>query len=179
MKVRWSSTFVMLHRVLDLKEVRGLHHLVHITNELQEVNTFVARLGTQERDSERHHKIYELQLNDAEWNCVHQTLTLLVVRTTLLPSVTKTYYCSLSMLRMLNKHSRANASPLSTPLCQRLKHSTKCGPPVQPARNIASLVTRSRLDSRNYQYTTTIHQVWMHTYIIAMSESSIVIYYVF
>ena len=80
MKVRWSSTFVMLCCTLDLKEVRDLvHPMFTCTNQSQEVNTFVVRLGSQERDSEKRCKIYELQLNDIEWEPVHHVFMLLAV----------------------------------------------------------------------------------------------------
>ncbi|KAI5992932.1 hypothetical protein EDD15DRAFT_2167604 [Pisolithus albus] len=51
MKVRWSSTFLMLRRALDLRKVK--------------------------RDADKRRKIMELELTDAEWERVQHLLSLL------------------------------------------------------------------------------------------------------
>jgi hypothetical protein len=65
MKVRWSSTYVMLERAESLKE---------------EVDYFVRRLGLQEKDTEKARKLLMMQLTAAEWERVGRLLNLLGVR---------------------------------------------------------------------------------------------------
>jgi hypothetical protein len=64
MKVRWSSTYVMLERAESLKE---------------EVDYFVRRLGLQEKDTEKARKLLMMQLTTSEWNRVERLLNLLGV----------------------------------------------------------------------------------------------------
>ncbi|KAI5990906.1 hypothetical protein EDD15DRAFT_2169791 [Pisolithus albus] len=63
MKVRWSSTYLMLRRRLVL-------HLTVSSNALmtlQDVDRFVRHISLQERDADKRRKIMELELMDAEW----------------------------------------------------------------------------------------------------------------
>lgn len=62
MKVRWSSTYLMLRRALDLKE---------------EVNYFVQRLGLAERDVDKRRKLLALEPMEMEWGRVQLLLSLL------------------------------------------------------------------------------------------------------
>ncbi|KIK16191.1 hypothetical protein PISMIDRAFT_48578, partial [Pisolithus microcarpus 441] len=62
MKVRWSSTFLMLRRALDLKK---------------DVNRFVRHLSLQERDADKCRKIMELELTEVEWVRMQLLLSLL------------------------------------------------------------------------------------------------------
>ncbi|KAI5991213.1 ribonuclease H-like domain-containing protein [Pisolithus albus] len=62
MKVRWSSTYVMLRRALELKEY---------------VNEFVRHIGIQERNVEKRQKLLNLELSEAEWDRVRLLLSLL------------------------------------------------------------------------------------------------------
>lgn len=65
MKVRWSSTYVMLNRAESSK--------VH-------VDLFVYEMGLQEQDLMRHAKIDYLRLTSTEWLRVGQFADLLSVR---------------------------------------------------------------------------------------------------
>ncbi|KAF8336664.1 ribonuclease H-like domain-containing protein [Amanita rubescens] len=62
MKVRWSSTYVMLERAESLKD---------------EVDYFVRRLGLQEKDSNKAQKLLTMQLSLTEWDRVRRLLSLL------------------------------------------------------------------------------------------------------
>ncbi|KAF8638777.1 hypothetical protein AX14_010153, partial [Amanita brunnescens Koide BX004] len=62
MKVRWSSTYVMLERADSLKE---------------EVDYFVRCLGIQEKDTDKARKLLTMQLTAAEWERVGRLLNLL------------------------------------------------------------------------------------------------------
>jgi hypothetical protein len=64
MKVRWSSTYIMLNRAEMNKE---------------HVDTFVYEMGRQERDLARRAKIDFLQLSEVEWMHVGQFADLLSV----------------------------------------------------------------------------------------------------
>ncbi|KAG2079500.1 uncharacterized protein F5147DRAFT_661838 [Suillus discolor] len=64
MKVRWSSTFVMLRRAYKMCE---------------DVNYFVGRLTLQDRDALRCKKIASLELSEDEWSQVQKLLLILGV----------------------------------------------------------------------------------------------------
>ncbi|KIK15466.1 hypothetical protein PISMIDRAFT_16516 [Pisolithus microcarpus 441] len=62
MKTRWSSTFLMLQRALDLKE---------------EVDYFVWLLAFEECDGEKWHKLMDLKLTESKWDNIWLLLSLL------------------------------------------------------------------------------------------------------
>ncbi|KAF9544163.1 hypothetical protein CPC08DRAFT_417880 [Agrocybe pediades] len=64
MKVRWSSTYIMLHRAESRRTA---------------INDFVYELGMRETNSEKRRKIAALQLTDEEWTRVTLFLNLLGV----------------------------------------------------------------------------------------------------
>ena len=82
MKVRWGSTYIMLHRADTRKEVSFFplvpqHFLQYIS---QAVNDFVYQIGGQEKNHEKRRKIQDLQLSESEWERVGLFCDLLSVR---------------------------------------------------------------------------------------------------
>ena len=67
MKVRWSSTFIMLTRAESRREA---------------VDEFVLELGLKESSTEKRRKITSLALNSEEWTRVRLFCNILQVRTT-------------------------------------------------------------------------------------------------
>ena len=132
MKIHWSSTFAMLQRALELKEV-CMYNLfsfnIPSTNKYQEVNLFIERLAWQERqDSIKSCKLLDLQLAEAELDQVWLILALLVVRAIF--QVLLFVWCSLvifSMLRMPSTHSPVSMNPHSTLQYQHLKPFSRHG----------------------------------------------------
>lgn len=132
MKIHWSSTFAMLQRALELKEV-CMYNLFYFnipsTNKYQEVNLFIEHLAWQEwQDSIKSCKLLDLQLAEVELDQVWLILALLVVRAIF--QVLLFVWCSLvifSMLRMPSMHSPASMNPHSTLQYQHLKPFSRHG----------------------------------------------------
>jgi hypothetical protein len=81
MKVRWSSTYLMLDHAERKRDVRTVFRTKHCAYCcLQCVNTFVDELRWEEQDSSKRDKIHELKLTSEEWGCVNTFLSLLSVR---------------------------------------------------------------------------------------------------
>jgi hypothetical protein len=83
MKVRWSSTYLMLDHAERNKEVHhngliitssGTHH-----DNLQHINNFIDKLCWEETDSAKRAKLRELKLSCEEWEQVNVFLGLLSV----------------------------------------------------------------------------------------------------
>jgi hypothetical protein len=71
MKVRWSSTFVMLTRAESQREVSNLHLLIwYHSYVVQAVNEFIYELGRKETNAEKRRKLTSLALNEDEWTQV-------------------------------------------------------------------------------------------------------------
>ncbi|OJA16793.1 hypothetical protein AZE42_13917, partial [Rhizopogon vesiculosus] len=64
MKVRWSSTCVMLRRAYELSE---------------DVDYFIGQLALQERDTTHHKKITNLELSQDEWTRAQKLISILGV----------------------------------------------------------------------------------------------------
>jgi hypothetical protein len=81
MPVRWSSTYGMLHRADQLKEVSTHTPLFCIIDNylFQSVDTFVSHMARDEPDRSKRAKLDALQLSKDEWDRVKLFLDLLVV----------------------------------------------------------------------------------------------------
>jgi hypothetical protein len=81
MKVRWSSTYVMLDRAERKKKVwSDLALYLCLPGYAQCIDEFVDELRWEESDSAKRNKIGELKLNPEEWERVATFLSLLSVR---------------------------------------------------------------------------------------------------
>jgi hypothetical protein len=80
MKVRWSSTYLMLDRAERKKDVRSKYSVMTIIYFSQCVDVFVDELRWEEQDSAKRDKIRELKLTSEEWARVNTFLGLLSVR---------------------------------------------------------------------------------------------------
>jgi hypothetical protein len=81
MKVRWSSTYLMLDRAERNRVVSTQDHLLRwYLCFSQLVDTFVDELRWEESDGVKREKIRELKLNKEEWEQVDAFLSLLTVR---------------------------------------------------------------------------------------------------
>jgi hypothetical protein len=81
MKVRWSSTYLMLHRAEANKMVSTVTSpsLSFILILLQFVDTFIDELRWEETEPAKCDKIRELKLNNEEWKNVDMFVGLLAV----------------------------------------------------------------------------------------------------
>jgi hypothetical protein len=83
MKVRWSSTYMMLDRAERKKAVGSKSRLsicIHCSFFVQCVDAFVDELKWEETDLAKRDKIREQKLTSEEWERVHLFLGLLSVR---------------------------------------------------------------------------------------------------
>jgi hypothetical protein len=83
MKVRWSSTLVMLTRCVKLRKVGFflcLWGFLLIHGLFQYVERFIYELGAEETNWEKRRLIDEMKLTDDEWNHVEVLIELLKVR---------------------------------------------------------------------------------------------------
>ena len=85
MKVRWSSTYVMLHRASSRRQVSNLncffaalHLWLH-----QSVDEFILGLGIKEANADKRRKISALVLSEEEWTQVRLFCNILQVHSTL------------------------------------------------------------------------------------------------
>ena len=85
MKVRWSLTYVMLHRASSRRQVSNLncfftalHLWLH-----QSVDEFILGLGIKEVNADKRRKISALVLSEEEWTRVRLFCNILQVRSTL------------------------------------------------------------------------------------------------
>jgi hypothetical protein len=79
MKVRWSSTYLMLDRAERKKDVRSKYSVMTIIYFSQCVDVFIDELRWEEQDSAKRDKIRELKLTSEEWARVNTFLGLLSV----------------------------------------------------------------------------------------------------
>jgi hypothetical protein len=110
MKVRWSSTYLMLDRAERKKQV---HHnskakivIYHLFS--QSVDAFVDELRWEEQDSSKRDKIRELKLTTEEWARVNIFLDLLSVCLSLSSTYNSLMYFSMPI--MPNKPSHLTKS---------------------------------------------------------------------
>jgi ABC-type cobalamin transport system ATPase subunit len=87
MKVRWSSTFIMLTRAESRRQVCATHtDLYCILTSCsigQAIDEFVLELGLKESNSEKQRKITSLALTSEEWSRVRLFCNILQVTTRL------------------------------------------------------------------------------------------------
>jgi len=95
MKVRWSSTYLMLDRAERNKPVSTWKRRYHWYSCCSQfVDTFVDELRWEETDTSKRDKIRALKLDDNEWQRVNVFLGLLTVYTTYSHSLKHlTHYC--------------------------------------------------------------------------------------
>lgn len=82
MKVRWSSTFAMLQRAYDLREVWFLNSCLYVCllTIPQFINDFVYKISQEEPTAEKQRELLELRVSEDEWNRVKEFLNVLKVR---------------------------------------------------------------------------------------------------
>ncbi len=83
MKVRWSSTYVMLYRAESRKQVCGLllYQAIVLLTIAQAVNEFIIKVGLKESNSEKRSRFTDLALSEEEWERVRLFCNLLQVCT--------------------------------------------------------------------------------------------------
>ena len=86
MKVRWSSTFIMLTRAVSRREVSTQFFCGILANCMvaQCIEDFIFKLGRKESNTEKRRKITALSMDDEEWMRVRLFCNILQVRTILL-----------------------------------------------------------------------------------------------
>ena len=87
MKVRWSSTYLMLDRAERNRAVSRIDCPVGVVlMGFQCIDTFIDELRWDETDGVKRDKIRALKLNNDEWQCVGLFLGLLAVSSLSVPS---------------------------------------------------------------------------------------------
>jgi len=88
MKVRWSSTFIMLTHAESRREVREVCSFMWallIDTTLQAIEDFIWKLRQKETNAEKRCKLGQLKLNEEEWTRVHLFCNILQVRSSIIP----------------------------------------------------------------------------------------------
>ena len=83
MKVRWSSTYVMLYRAESQRQVNCylfIPSLTYIHTVLQAVDKFVRDLRIRESNNEKRRKLTALTIDEEEWTRVRLFCNILQVR---------------------------------------------------------------------------------------------------
>lgn len=101
MKVRWSSTFAMLQRAYDLRDVStslvsSSILYTHLRLHSQLLNKFVVQIASEETSTEKQQALLKLQVSEAEWERVAEVLRILKVR----PSSQRVYGLFRTNLRL-------------------------------------------------------------------------------
>lgn len=153
MPVRWSSTYFMLERAYELRDVcLPLSWSASRANHAQAVDRFALEITLTEKDAKKREKLECLRLSDTDWAQVALIIKILSVR--ILWLALDSVSSSNSMRTMRNRHSHLTCTQqwqwasLRSSICTR---SGRSWPADQSTRRTR---TRSTLGSRRSPSTT-------------------------